>query len=86
KDLKNLKTGDMGTIVMIHKDPQGYEVEFFSASGATIAVESLSPEMIRPLKKSDILAGLYESLLWCPCLQFLDFLNLLQVQHSLILS
>ena len=55
KDYKNLKSGDMGTIVMVHTKPSGYEVEFFSASGTTIAVESLDPEMIRPLKESDIL-------------------------------
>ena len=55
KKFKNLKPGDMGTIVMIYSDPHGFEVEFFSAAGETIAVESLSPEMVRPLKKTDIL-------------------------------
>jgi len=33
--------GDVGTVVMIHEDGKGYEVEFFAADGSTLGVESV---------------------------------------------
>jgi hypothetical protein len=41
-----LKAGDLGTVVLVHKHV-GYEVEFMTLDGETIAVVSLSPELVR---------------------------------------
>ncbi len=49
-----LRAGDVGTIVMVHGDPAGYEVEFLTLDGDTVAVVSLSPERLRPLGRREI--------------------------------
>lgn len=49
-----LRVGDVGTIVMVHGDPAGYEVEFLTLDGDTVAVVSLSPERLRPLGRREI--------------------------------
>jgi ATP-dependent exoDNAse (exonuclease V) alpha subunit len=49
-----LKVGDVGTIVMIHEEGLGYEVEFMTLDGETIAVETLSANQIRATKKGEI--------------------------------
>ena len=36
-----LASGDIGTIVMVHTESKGYEVEFITLDGETIAVTSL---------------------------------------------
>ncbi|MBX7141224.1 MAG: DUF4926 domain-containing protein [Chitinophagales bacterium] len=33
--------GDVGTVVMIHNNGKGYEVEFFAADGSTLGVETV---------------------------------------------
>lgn len=61
KDLpdENLVAGDMGTLVEHHpatKDyPEGYEVEFFSGNGETIAVVSVPASALRRVTSKDIL-------------------------------
>jgi len=48
-----LKRGDVGTIVMIH--PQGgYEVEFITLDGETIAVTSLLADEMRSIARREI--------------------------------
>jgi len=42
-----LKRGDIGTVVLVH-DPTGYEVEFMTLDGETLAIVSLMPEQICP--------------------------------------
>ncbi len=42
-----LKKGDVGTIVLVHA-AGGYEVEFMTLDGDTLAVVSVSPEQVRP--------------------------------------
>jgi Domain of unknown function (DUF4926) len=42
-----LKAGDLGTVVLVHKHG-GYEVEFMTLDGETVAVLSLSPNQVRP--------------------------------------
>jgi len=49
-----LKEGDIGTVVMVHRDPPGYEVEFSSSSGETIAVVSLIENDIRSMNTDHI--------------------------------
>ncbi len=48
-----LKRGDVGTVVLLHGD-RGYEVEFVSLTGETLAVVSLSPHQVRPLGQREI--------------------------------
>jgi hypothetical protein len=43
-----LNAGDLGTVVLVHKYG-GYEVEFVTLEGETIAVISLAPEQVRPV-------------------------------------
>ena len=45
--------GDIGTIVLAHGD-RGYEVEFVSLDGETLAVTSLSPQQVRPVRGREI--------------------------------
>lgn len=48
-----LSTGDLGTVVLVHKHA-GYEVEFMTLDGETIAVVSLSPVQVRPVGRREI--------------------------------
>jgi hypothetical protein len=48
-----LSTGDLGTVVLVHKHG-GYEVEFMTLDGETIAVVSLFPAQVRPVGRREI--------------------------------
>jgi hypothetical protein len=48
-----LKRGDVGTVVLLHGD-RGYEVEFVSLKGETLAVVSLAAHQVRPLGEREI--------------------------------
>ena len=48
-----LKRGDVGTVVLRHDDV-GYEVEFVSLKGETLAVVSLTSRQVRPLGEREI--------------------------------
>ena len=43
-----LRRGDVGTVVLVH-DLEGYEVEFLTLDGDTVAVVSLFAEQVRPV-------------------------------------
>jgi hypothetical protein len=49
-----LKAGDIGTVVHIHKCGAGYEVEFMTLSGETVAVVTLLPSQLRPISRRDL--------------------------------
>lgn len=49
-----LQAGDVGTIVHIHTGGAGFEVEFISLTGDTVAVASLAATQVRPVGKQDI--------------------------------
>lgn len=49
-----LKEGDIGTVVLVHRGGQGYEVEFITLDGETVAVVSLLPSQIRPIGRREI--------------------------------
>lgn len=49
-----VKTGDVGTVVHIHAGGAGYEVEFMTLSGETVAVTTLGPAQIRAIARRDI--------------------------------
>ncbi len=48
-----LKRGDVGTVVLLHKSG-GYEVEFMTLDGETVAVVSLTAEQVRPIGRREI--------------------------------
>lgn len=49
-----LEQGDIGTIVLVHQDSRGYEVEFITLDGSTVAVVSLYPSQLRPIGEHEI--------------------------------
>ena len=48
-----LRAGDLGTVVLVHQHG-GYEVEFVTLDGETVAVISLPPEQVRPVGHREI--------------------------------
>ncbi len=50
---RRLKSGDVGTVVVVHSDGEGYEVEFIALDGQTMAVTTLSPSQIIALHCND---------------------------------
>ena len=42
-----LEQGDIGTIVLVHQGGKGYEIEFVTLDGETVAVVTLSASQIR---------------------------------------
>jgi hypothetical protein len=50
-----LKQGDIGAVVHVYRDNAAYEVEFVSGEGQTVAVLTLLPTNIRPIRKQEIL-------------------------------
>ena len=48
-----LKTGDVGTVVLVHVRP-GYEVEFMTCLGDTVAVVSVEPHEVRPVEPNEM--------------------------------
>ena len=49
-----LTQGDIGTVVMVHEAGQGFEVEFVTLDGETIAVVSLLASQVRPIAHREI--------------------------------
>src|ERR1041384_7413472 len=49
-----LSTGDIGTVVLVHRNEAGYEVEFTALDGETIAVLTLLPEQVRRASPREI--------------------------------
>jgi hypothetical protein len=48
-----LKKGDVGTVVLVHKNGEGYEVEFVTLGGETIVVTTLFAEEVRRVGEMD---------------------------------
>ena len=38
--------GDVGTVVMIHDNGKGFDVEFFAADGSTLGVETVEANQV----------------------------------------
>jgi hypothetical protein len=49
-----LAPGDIGTVVLVHKEGKGYEVEFTTLDGETIALVTLTADLVRPSKRREI--------------------------------
>jgi hypothetical protein len=50
----DLSAGDIGTVVLVHRGEAGYEVEFTSLDGDTLAVVTLMADQVRPVRSSAI--------------------------------
>ena len=51
---EGLRAGDIGTVVHIHEGAAGYEVEFMTLAGETVAVVTLLPSQLRPIARRDL--------------------------------
>ena len=51
---EGLTAGDIGTVVHVHKNGAGYEVEFMTLAGQTIAVATLLAQQVRPVSRHDV--------------------------------
>jgi len=51
---EGLEAGDIGTVVHIHRGGEGYEVEFMTLTGETVAIVTLLAGQVRPLNRRDL--------------------------------
>lgn len=51
---ERLSPGDVGTVVLVHQKGAGYEVEFTTLSGDTVAVVTLDASDVRPVGAREI--------------------------------
>ena len=49
-----LEQGDIGTVVLTHRGGEGYEVEFVTLDGETVAVVSLLASQVRPIGRREV--------------------------------
>ncbi len=49
-----LAAGDIGTVVLVHDERKGYEVEFMTLDGQTIAVSTLRADQVRQAHADEI--------------------------------
>jgi hypothetical protein len=50
----DLRSGDLGTVVLVHGDGAGYEVEFVTLDGETLTVVTLARDPERPVRYGEI--------------------------------
>jgi hypothetical protein len=50
-----LVAGDVGAVVFVHRGGAAYEVEFVTADGRTIALETLQPDQVEPVTGAYVL-------------------------------
>ena len=51
---EGLRAGDVGTVVHVHGTGAGYEVEFTTLTGRTVAVATVLPPQMRPVGPRDL--------------------------------
>ena len=51
---EGLQAGDIGTVVHVHQAGAGYEVEFMTLAGQTLAVTTLLAAQVRPINTRDV--------------------------------
>ena len=51
---ENLEQGDVGTIVLVHRADAGFEVEFATLAGETLAVVTVAADAVRPVGDKEI--------------------------------
>ena len=52
---ENLTRGDVGTVVHVYRDSNGYEVEFVDGGGHTVALVTVGCDDVRPIKAGELL-------------------------------
>ena len=50
----DLEAGDIGTVVHVHTGGAGYEVEFITLAGETLAVVTLRHAQVRSIQPRDV--------------------------------
>lgn len=50
-----LKAGDVGVVVMVHGQGNGYEVEIFTLDGRTLDVITTEAGQVRPVAPSEVM-------------------------------
>ncbi len=51
---QRLRAGDVGTVIHVHGIDAGYEVEFMTLTGRTVAVATVMPSQVRPVSPRDL--------------------------------
>jgi len=51
---EGLQAGDIGTVVHVHRGGEGYEVEFVTLDGETVAIATLLPVQVRPIRRREL--------------------------------
>ena len=51
---EGLKQGDVGTVVLVHREGAGFEVEFATLAGETLAVVTVPANSVRPVGDNEI--------------------------------
>lgn len=51
---ERLTAGDVGTVVHVHGNGTGYEIEFMTLSGRTIAVATVMSSQVRAVSSRDL--------------------------------
>lgn len=51
---QGLRQGDIGTVVLVHRGGEGFEVEFVTLDGETVAVVTLLASQLRPIGRREI--------------------------------
>ena len=51
---EELKPGDVGTIIHVHRDKAAFVVEFMSLDGATVAIATVLLSHARPVNGADL--------------------------------
>lgn len=51
---EGLQSGDVGTVVHIHRQGEAYEIEFITLTGQTVAVATAPASHVRPVNPRDI--------------------------------
>jgi hypothetical protein len=49
-----LEAGDIGTIVLVHDGGRGFDVEFVTLAGDTLAVATVTADDVRPVDRNEI--------------------------------
>jgi hypothetical protein len=49
-----LEAGDVGWVVLVHRDDAGFEVEFVTLAGETLSVETIPARAVRPVAANEI--------------------------------
>ncbi len=49
-----LERGDIGAVVHVHRGGEGFEVEFVTLDGQTVAVVTLLASQVRPVTQKEI--------------------------------